>query len=151
MRVALSILAFFLTAPTPAFALDDDGYSFYTIETDTRPIRLPFKDADVLLVKEGYKGAVEAISSCASFEGGWKDLPSQKEVNVSVAPGRSACRISLAMTGVRTYQCAFTKDQARELGEAMKGYVNGDKLPTLYAPAVLDKLYSGACDISSDN
>ena len=148
MRVALSFLVFLLA---PTFVLADDEYSFYTIDTDTRPIRLPFKDSDVLRVKEDYAETVAAITSCSSFDGGWLDLPSQREVDVEVVPGSGACRISLEMSGVRHYQCAFTKVQANALGEAMKAYALGDKLPSLYVPAMLDKLYSGACEIRSVN
>jgi len=148
MRVVLSFLVFLLA---PAFALADDEYSFYTIDTYTRPIRLPFKDSDVLRIKEDYAGVVEAITSCSSFDGGWLDLPSQREIDVEVAPGSGACRVSLEMSGVRHYQCAFTKAQASVLGEVMKAYAIGDKLPSLYAPAILDKLYSGACEIRSGN
>tara|TARA_B100002049_G_scaffold126739_1_gene93737 strand:- start:1374 stop:1820 length:447 start_codon:yes stop_codon:yes gene_type:complete len=148
MRVALSFLVFLLAS---TFALADDEYSFYTIDTYTTPIRLPFKDSDVLRMKEDYADVVGAITSCSSFDGGWLDLPSQREVDVGVVPGSGACRISLEMKGVRSYQCAFTKTQASALGEAMKAYTSGNKLPSLYAPAVLDKLYSGACEIRSGN
>lgn len=146
-RILFVALIYVLSSALSALAGDAE-FGVYEIETTNGTIQLPFKKDDVVALQKNYSEVLTALEACVSFQGGWHDLPTGRDINVSIKARNNACRVTIEMEGVRQFTCLYTAKQSAALSGAMSPYRTGDRLPTLYVEPIQSLLYQRACDVT---